>query len=304
MRPAPTARRRCTGRCSATMRRWSSCWSAPAPNVKRGQPLRRPAAGDRRRQRQRRDAEAAARRRRRPEHRPVRRRDGDHDGGAHRQGRRAEARIAHGRGGQRPGCARARPPLMWAAARNNADARSRAGRERRRSEGPHQQSRRRRRAAANDGVHQPAADRLHARCCSRSAPEASTRRGRSSMPAPTSTTRCRTARARWSSPPRTPTGRWPSLLLDRGADPNAAGAGWNALHQTVHSRRPNLGYTPGPVPTGNARQHRGRQEADCEGRRHRRPHDEERHEGRPAQPRQPARRDGVLSGGEDAPTSR
>lgn len=41
-----------------------------------------------------------------------------------------------------------------------------------------------------------------------------------------------------------------SLLLDRGADPNLAGAGWNALHQTVHSRRPNLGYTPGPVPTG------------------------------------------------------
>lgn len=42
-----------------------------------------------------------------------------------------------------------------------------------------------------------------------------------------------------------------SYLLDRGADPNAAGAGWNALHQTVHSRRPNLGYTPGPVPTGS-----------------------------------------------------
>jgi ankyrin repeat protein len=42
-----------------------------------------------------------------------------------------------------------------------------------------------------------------------------------------------------------------SVLLDRGADPNAAGAGWNALHQTIHSRRPNLGYTPGPVPTGN-----------------------------------------------------
>jgi ankyrin repeat protein len=41
------------------------------------------------------------------------------------------------------------------------------------------------------------------------------------------------------------------MLLDRGADPNAAGAGWNALHQTVHSRRPNLGYTPGPVPTGS-----------------------------------------------------
>ena len=42
-----------------------------------------------------------------------------------------------------------------------------------------------------------------------------------------------------------------NLLLDRGADPNLAGAGWNPLHQTVHSRRPNLGYTPGPVPTGS-----------------------------------------------------
>jgi ankyrin repeat protein len=42
-----------------------------------------------------------------------------------------------------------------------------------------------------------------------------------------------------------------NLLLDRGADPNHAGAGWNALHQTVHSRRPNLGYTPGPVATGS-----------------------------------------------------
>src|SRR4029078_828164 len=41
-----------------------------------------------------------------------------------------------------------------------------------------------------------------------------------------------------------------NLLLDRGADANASGAGWNALHQTVHSRRPNLGYTPGPVATG------------------------------------------------------
>jgi len=41
------------------------------------------------------------------------------------------------------------------------------------------------------------------------------------------------------------------LLLDRGADPRLAGAGWNALHQTIHSRRPNLGYTPGPVPTGS-----------------------------------------------------
>jgi ankyrin repeat protein len=42
-----------------------------------------------------------------------------------------------------------------------------------------------------------------------------------------------------------------SLLLDRGADPNLAGAGWTALHQAVRIRRPNIGFgTPGPIPTG------------------------------------------------------
>lgn len=41
------------------------------------------------------------------------------------------------------------------------------------------------------------------------------------------------------------------MLLDRGADPNLAGAGWNALHQAVRTRRPNTGFgTPGPIPTG------------------------------------------------------
>ena len=43
------------------------------------------------------------------------------------------------------------------------------------------------------------------------------------------------------------------ILLDKGADPNLAGAGWNALHQAVRERRPNLGFgTPGPIPSGNA----------------------------------------------------
>lgn len=43
-----------------------------------------------------------------------------------------------------------------------------------------------------------------------------------------------------------------SFLLDKGADPNLAGAGWNALHQAVRERRPNVGFgTPGPIPTGN-----------------------------------------------------
>jgi ankyrin repeat protein len=41
-------------------------------------------------------------------------------------------------------------------------------------------------------------------------------------------------------------------LLDQGADPNLAGAGWNALHQAVRERRPNIGFgTPGPIPTGS-----------------------------------------------------
>jgi len=41
------------------------------------------------------------------------------------------------------------------------------------------------------------------------------------------------------------------LLLDRGADPNLDGAGWNALHHAVRERRPNIGFgTPGPIPTG------------------------------------------------------
>ena len=40
-------------------------------------------------------------------------------------------------------------------------------------------------------------------------------------------------------------------LLDRGADPNLSGAGWNALHQTVRTRRPNpSGGIAGPIPTG------------------------------------------------------
>ena len=40
-------------------------------------------------------------------------------------------------------------------------------------------------------------------------------------------------------------------LLDRGADPRLAGAGWNALHQAVRTRRMNIGFgTPGPIPQG------------------------------------------------------
>ena len=40
-------------------------------------------------------------------------------------------------------------------------------------------------------------------------------------------------------------------MLDRGADPNLAGAGWNALHQLVRTRRMNTGFGfPGPIPTG------------------------------------------------------
>ena len=41
-------------------------------------------------------------------------------------------------------------------------------------------------------------------------------------------------------------------LLDRGADPNLAGAGWNALHQLLRTRRMNTGFgVPGPIPSGS-----------------------------------------------------
>ena len=42
-----------------------------------------------------------------------------------------------------------------------------------------------------------------------------------------------------------------AYLLDRGADATAAAAGWNALHQTVRTRRMNLAFgTPGPFSSG------------------------------------------------------
>ena len=41
-------------------------------------------------------------------------------------------------------------------------------------------------------------------------------------------------------------------LLDRGADPALAGAGWNALHQTIRTRRMSLTFgTPPPTSSGN-----------------------------------------------------
>jgi ankyrin repeat protein len=42
------------------------------------------------------------------------------------------------------------------------------------------------------------------------------------------------------------------LLLERGADPNAAAQGWTALHQIAWSRRWNMGFNlPGPAKTGH-----------------------------------------------------
>ena len=41
-------------------------------------------------------------------------------------------------------------------------------------------------------------------------------------------------------------------MLDRGADPNLADAGWNAMHQLLRTRRMNTGFGfPGPIPAGN-----------------------------------------------------
>ena len=51
--------------------------------------------------------------------------------------------------------------------------------------------------------------------------------------APMSTMPCPTAPARWSSPPTAATVAWLTLLLDKGADPNAAAVGYTALHAAV-----------------------------------------------------------------------
>jgi len=40
------------------------------------------------------------------------------------------------------------------------------------------------------------------------------------------------------------------LLLDRGADPDAAAQGWTPLHQVARTRTLNIGQFPYPVPTG------------------------------------------------------
>ncbi len=40
------------------------------------------------------------------------------------------------------------------------------------------------------------------------------------------------------------------VLLDKGADPNAAATGWTALHQVARNRAPSIGYVPPPVQTG------------------------------------------------------
>ena len=52
-------------------------------------------------------------------------------------------------------------------------------------------------------------------------------------------------------------------LLDRGADPNLVGAGWNALHQIARTRRMNYRLRiPRPHPERQRRQHRRAEEDD------------------------------------------
>ena len=140
---------------------------------------------------------------------------------------------------------------MWAAARNNAPAIRllvEAGADIARA---HQQSDQERSQRGDRGLHQPASHRLH-RVPLRGPRRQHRQRAR---PARCGSERQRPAvrrrkRARRGDRQRA-LGDGRTSCSTEGADPNLAGAGWNALHQTVHSRRPNLGYTPGPVPTGS-----------------------------------------------------
>ena len=62
---------------------------------------------------------------------------------------------------------------------------------------------------------------------------------------------CPTARARSCWPSINAHYELAAFLLEHGANPNADGQGWTALHQIAWSRRHNAGFNlPGPVATG------------------------------------------------------
>ncbi len=281
MRRASTARRRSTGRCIATTPRWWSCWCGRARTSSQENRYGvRPlwlAAG----QWQPESHRAAAARRRRSEHAVT--------GGetavmtAARAGNADALKRARrsGRQRQRAGRARAdRADVGGGAQQRGGDPG--AGRERRRPEGPHQQPGGRRRPR-QQRVQQPGADRLHG-----AAVRGPCRQRRGGAGA----ARRRRRRQRHAVGRRERAGRRNrQCALGGGELPAGSRRRSERGRRGMERAPPDRAQPPaepwlhaGPGADRQHRQHRGRQEADREGHRYRRADDEERHEGRPAQP--------------------
>ena len=169
--------------------------------------------------------------------------------------------------------------LMWAADENNADAIAVL-------------------VEAGADVRGQSTGQSAPRSCSPCAADTWRRPARCSTPAPTSRTRCPTARARWCSPSTTRTTSWPRSCSSAAPTRTRRRRAGRALHQIAWSRRSNLGFNlPGPAPTGDVDSldlvrklvARG---ADVNAR-----HDEGAARRQPQQA-EPHRRDAVPAGGE------
>ena len=86
-----------------------------------------------------------------------------------------------------------------------------------------------------------------------------------------------------------------AYLLDKGADPNAAGQGWTALHQVVTTPRLSYGRFPHPPQTGRAVSVGARDQAHRARGRRQRAHDDGHAGGRLSDPDEQTGRDAVAA---------
>ena len=230
---------------------------------------------------------AAALGRGRSECRSLGGRDRPDDGRAHRDSRTDPAAARARREGRTPATRRGQTALMWAAARNNADAIRllvKAGAD----IGVRTNNPPRGRAAETTIFNSPAPTGFTAllfavRAGGLAAARALLDAGadvNDKLSDGESALVVATANAHWELA---------SLLLDRGADPNAGGRRVERVASDRAQPPAESWLYAGAGRDRHARQHRGREEADRAWGQRQCADDEERHEGRSAQPRQPAR---------------
>ena len=209
---------------------------------------------------------------------------------------RAEGADRRQRRRQRAGRSRGQTALMWAAARDNADAVRvlvEAGAD---VNGAHRAMRPTaagRRVGVGQHLPGAAADRLHARCCLPCAPARSMRSSalleagadvNDTLSDGKSALVVAAANAHWELA---------DFLLDHGADPNSpTPAGMRCIRPCATAGRTSASARRAD-PTGTIDSIDVIKKMMAQGRERQRPDDQERHEGRPAQPPEPPRRDAV-----------